>query len=171
MRSKLVGSLIIFGLITSPPLVLASSYPLSNIYQLAFQVYRKAVNLAYTRELTPDQREELERIHEEQPNIVLESIRGILGEVSQNGYDVEEGSIGIVLLNGPLNETQTRRLEVSLIEKHLYFTKQIILLLDLSPADLGILDRSIEAQKIRFEFSLNFLSQVISVSQSWIFYG
>ena len=46
-----------------------ATHPLSNIYQLAFQVYRKAFTLAYTRELTSDQREELERISEEQPSI------------------------------------------------------------------------------------------------------
>ena len=109
----------VIGLITSIALTstnVSATHPLSNIYQLAFQVYRKAFTLAYTRELTADQREELERIGEEQPSIVLDSIRNILGS---DVREVNDGNIGIVFLNGPLNETQTRQIEVSLIEKHL----------------------------------------------------
>ena len=109
----------VLGLITSIALTstnVSATHPLSNIYQLAFQVYRKAFTLAYTRELTADQREELERIGEEQPSIVLDSIRNILGS---DVREVNDGNIGIVFLNGPLNETQTRQIEVSLIEKHL----------------------------------------------------
>ena len=150
MRWKAVlGLITLIGLMSSLNNVTAT-HPLSNVYQLAFQVYRKAFTLAYTRELTSDQREELERISEEQPSIVLDSIRDILGSPLEDSQDVSNGNIGVVYLNGPLNETQTRQLEVSLIEKHLYFTKQIILLMDLKASDLGVLDRSIEAQKIRY---------------------
>ena len=68
MRWKAVLGLITWiGLMRSPNVT--ATHPLSNIYQLAFQVYRKAFTLAYTRELTSDQREELERISEEQPSI------------------------------------------------------------------------------------------------------
>ena len=82
----------------------------------------------------------------------MDSIRDILGSnAPEDNQDVSDGNIGVVYLKGPLNETQTRQLEVSLIEKHLYFTKQIILLMDLKASDLGVLDQSIEAQKIRYQ--------------------
>ena len=82
----------------------------------------------------------------------MDSIRDILGSnAPEDSQDVSDGNIGLVYLKGPLNETQTRQLEVSLIEKHLYFTKQIILLMDLKASDLGVLDQSIEAQKIRYQ--------------------
>ena len=65
-----------------------ATHPLSNIYQLAFQVYRKAFTLAYTRELTSDQREELERISEEQPSIgniqLFVQKMAILGNIKTN---------------------------------------------------------------------------------------
>ena len=82
----------------------------------------------------------------------MDSIRDILGSnAPEDSQDVSDGNIGLVYLKGPLNETQSRQLEVSLIEKHLYFTKQIILLMDLKASDLGVLDQSIEAQKIRYQ--------------------
>ena len=98
----------------------------------------------------------------------MDSIRDILGSnAPEDSQDVSDGNIGVVYLKGPLNETQTRQLEVSLIEKHLYFTKQIILLMDLKASDLGVLDQSIEAQKIRYQEVLDICKNQQNLTTEW----
>ena len=100
----------------------------------------------------------------------MDSIRDILGSnAPEDSQDVSDGNIGVVYLKGPLNETQTRQLEVSLIEKHLYFTKQIILLMDLKASDLGVLDQSIEAQKIRYQEVLGHKQNLTTESSKFVY--
>ena len=62
----------------------------------------------------------------------------------------QNGAIGFVFLNGPLNKTQSLAVDKVLIQHHMHFTKQIVQLLDLTPEDLEINADSAYMTKIKF---------------------
>ena len=53
---------------------------LQSAYVTSFKIYQKAIKIAHQRSLTPDQEQELDRILDEQPNIVYNTLSRIAGK-------------------------------------------------------------------------------------------
>lgn len=105
------------------------SKPLESVYEISFKIYKRAIDFAYTANLTEDQREDLDNILAEQPNLVRDTLAQVTGAVPGQIQQNFNGNIGFVYIRGPLNDSQSDSLERALIQHHLHFAKQIILLI------------------------------------------
>ena len=132
------GLLLLAPLLAIRLVTCSEQFSLKSAYINSFQIYQHALKLAHERNLTTDQAEELDRILEQQPNVIYDTLSKISGGQDGTIRQDSNGHLGFVFLQGPLNESQSMKLDQALIQHHLHFTKQIIHLLDLSPDDLQI---------------------------------
>lgn len=79
-------------------------------------------------------------------NKVIFIFKGHEGQIKQDN----DGHIGFIFLNGPLNQSQNIAVDKALIHHHLHFTKQIILLMNLTSDDLQLSEKTEADQKIKF---------------------
>ena len=80
--------LIIISILLIPKNVLCNPKSLQNAYVESFKIYQKAIEIAHERNLTAEQNEELERILDEQPNVVYSTLRETIGIDGQIRHDI-----------------------------------------------------------------------------------
>lgn len=110
----------------------------SHAYESAFKIYKKVIDISANAAITNDQKIALNTILAAQPDVVYDMMRDLVGSSGRIVRDNDNDQVGFVFLKSPLSANQSRAVDHFLLQHHLHIAKQLILLLDLQPQDLGM---------------------------------
>ena len=114
----------------------------NSMLNIAFFLYQRAISIVAFRKrqgsLGKDILEELNDILDSQQSVLMKRLHAHIGNESITNAASDSDKLGVVLLQGEVSESQSDFVNREILKLQLKTTKQIIIMLDLTPTDFNV---------------------------------